>query len=122
VKTRPHNGRYIIDWDGNVVPEPNLMKWAEWHKRHHPCKVARTDLDNGITVSTIFLGLDHGLSFLPDYEPELFETMAYRLDLVNGKMNFLDEQWRYPTWAAAAVGHIYAVAYYTETIPIPQRD
>lgn len=120
MKTRPHNGRYIIDWDGNVVPEPNLMKWAEWYDRHHPCRVARTDLDNGITVSTIFLALDHGPSFRG--KPELFETMAYRLDMKNGKQEFLDEQWRYPTWAAAAAGHLYAVAYFTETIPIRKNN
>lgn len=85
-------GRYIIDWyTGEVVPEPNLMKWSEWFERHHPVRVARTDLPNGITVSTIFLGLDHGMPGLPDYEPELFETMAY--DRTATGQSFYDEQW-----------------------------
>lgn len=27
------NGRYVLDADGNPVPEPDLMKWAEWMEK-----------------------------------------------------------------------------------------
>lgn len=50
------------------------------------------------TVSTIFLGLDHG--FMSDV-PVLFETMAYRTS--DGR--FRDEQYRYRTWEEAMTGH-----------------
>lgn len=107
--------KYIIDDNGEVVEEPDTMKWAKWLEQHHPCHVARTDLPNGITVSTIFLGIDHGMPFLPDYEPELFETMAY--DRTANRQSFYDEQWRYPTWAAAAEGHLAAVAIFRRRYP-----
>jgi hypothetical protein len=115
------NYRYIIDEHGNVVPEPDLMKWAEWCERHHPCHVARTDLPNGLTVSTVFLAMDHGAQYLPHYERELFETMAYRLKLDEGEewdQAFEPEQWRYPTWERAAAGHLAAVEEMSRRYPV----
>jgi hypothetical protein len=54
------------------------------------------------TVSTIFLGLDHG-----SYNtggPVLFETMAYARR-PDGSTEWRDEQYRYRTWADAIKGH-----------------
>jgi hypothetical protein len=55
------------------------------------------DFDNekGITVSTVFLGIDHGFG---GDRPVLFETMIF-----GGPYN--DHQVRYCTWAEAEHGH-----------------
>lgn len=99
---------YILNEHGELV-RVDVLTYEKWASRHHPCNVARTDLPNGITVSTIFLGLDHAIPGI-DPEPELlFETMAY--DRVPGQ-SFYDEQWRYPDWPAAATGHQAACAYF----------
>ena len=112
-------GQYIIDEHGDVVPEPDLYKWGEWLQRRAPVRVARTDLPNGITVSTIFLALDHGFSFTSaNHVPLLFETMAY--DRTPALMSFYDEQWRYPTWEAAAEGHLAAVEIFRRRYPRPR--
>jgi hypothetical protein len=104
---------YIIDDVLGVVPS-DVKGFDNYCRRtRHPRYVAKTDFDNGITVSTIFLGLDHGIEFLPDYEPELFETMAY--DRTAG--SFYDDQWRYPTWEAAAEGHLAAVEIFRRRYP-----
>lgn len=57
-----------------------------------------------ITVSTVFLGLDHSFGEGP---PVLFETMVF-----GGKHN--EEQWRYCTWDQAEVGHRQVVALVTK--------
>lgn len=110
---------YIIDDVLGVVPSDAKGFENFCLRTRHPCHVARTDLDNGITVSTIFLGLDHGVPFLPDYEPELFETMAFDRGTPPEmkRSTFYDEQWRYPTWEAAAAGHIAAVALFRQRYP-----
>ena len=70
--------KYIINKDGFAVTEPDLMVWAQWmetelHKYHKQDEIA------GISISTIFLGLDH--SFDPKAEePVLWETMVFDND------------------------------------------
>ncbi len=103
------NYRYILDrWTGEVVHEPDLLKWAAWLERHFPCSVAYTVLPNGIHVSTIFLALDHGLSFMPE-PPQLFETMVFLGKPGRRSSRVLDGPWRYPDWPLAAAGHQLAV-------------
>ena len=48
----------------------------------------------GIYVSTVFLGFDHGIG----KQRQLFETMVFR----EGKT---ESCWRYPTWESAEAGH-----------------
>ena len=73
--------------DGHeVVKCNNLEEWAKWFKtadRH----VAR-DTHGKVTVSTIFLGLDHNFG---DGKPVLFETLVLGGD-INSEMD------RYRTW------------------------
>ncbi|MGC2658832.1 MAG: hypothetical protein WA324_12815 [Bryobacteraceae bacterium] len=91
--------RYYILVGQSIVPEPDLLTWARWFetaKRH----VALTELPGGVKVSTVFLGLDH--SFGADEEPLLFETMVF-----GGPHD--QDQYRYPTWAAAEAGHAAVV-------------
>lgn len=90
------NGRYILN--GHVpVEEPNFMKWAAWFEtanRH----VARTELGD-VSVSTVFLGLDHGMF---GGRPLLFETMIF-----GGEQ----DQWmeRCSTWEEAERVHARAL-------------
>lgn len=61
--------------------------------------VALTELDGGITVSTVFLGIDHQWGNGP---PLLFETMVFGTDD--------DMTERYSTWDEAQAGHDAVVA------------
>lgn len=97
-------GRYILDADGNPVPEPDLFAWGRWLEtadRH----VADDYLAHGHRVSTVFLGLDHNHSRRGP--PILYETMVFN-DYGN-----LDADWavaRYATREAALEGHAAALA------------
>ena len=70
------------------------MTWAHWFEtaeRH----VALTKISEKVTVSTVFLGLDHAWGQGP---PMLFETMIF-----GGPYD--QEQDRYSTWEKAQEGH-----------------
>ena len=87
------NGRYILDGH-KPVPEPDLLKWAEWFEtvtRH-----VATKLVGDVSVSTVFLGLDH--SFGASEVPVLFETMVFGGPLA-------EECERYSSWEEAETGH-----------------
>lgn len=80
------------------VPEPDLMKWAEWFEtaeRH----VADETID-GVRVSTVFLGLDHSFG---EGKPILFETMIF-----GGEHDQYQD--RCSTWKEAEEMHKKAVA------------
>jgi len=59
-------------------------------------RVARTEV-NGVTVSTVWLGMDHSLSYGP---PLIFETMVF------AKEAFGALQERYETEHEAILGHL----------------
>lgn len=90
------NGRYILDGH-TPVPVDDLMEWAGKIEKQDR-RVALTEQD-GITVSTVFLGLDHSMNSGP---PVLFETMIF-----GGKEDQYCE--RYCTWEEAEKGHEEAV-------------
>lgn len=96
---------YVLDEAGQPVPEPNLEKWGRWFEESWPARaVARTDLDGGVYVSTVFLGLDHRFSlFLDDAPPILYETMVFE-----GPWD--QSQWRYCTREQATAAHDQIVA------------
>jgi hypothetical protein len=92
---------YILDADGNPVPEPDLFKWAKWFSTADR-NVAKANVGDA-HISTIFLGLNHQWFRGP---PLLWETMIFwptRDDLNN-------ECWRYASRADALVGHDAACA------------
>lgn len=107
------NLRYILDGK-EVVPAPDLLAWARWFETADR-RVARTDLDSGVWVSTVFLGLDH--SWSGDGPPIVFETMAFNAPYegtdLDGKPRIVncDEMdcRRYATWAEAELGHMEMV-------------
>jgi len=68
-----NNGRYILIGQ-TPVPEPDLLKWAEWFESIDNRRVALTDFPEA-HISTVFLGLDHNFGWSD--EPLLFETMTF---------------------------------------------
>jgi hypothetical protein len=92
--------KYVLDADGNPQPEPDFMKWHQWHQtadRH----VAWTEIGEAL-VSTVFLGFDHSFG---DEPPILFETMIF------WQGHDLDrEQDHYATRDEALAGHEAMVA------------
>lgn len=73
---------YILDEQGNPVPEYDATKWANWYE-HANCSVASTFLANEaivIHVSTIFLALTHPNKKNMDItspDTMLYETMVF---------------------------------------------
>ena len=76
----------------------DMERWAQWMETGD--RIVKQETINGIRVSTVFLGLDHGIGI--GREPLLFETMIFR----NGEGK---ETWRYSTWEQAETGHVAAV-------------
>lgn len=100
-----HSLYYILK-GRRPVPAP-FWKYMAWMRAKSPGRhratltIARSHA-GAYTVSTVFLGLDHG--FPPGSAPVLFETMAYQRR-ADGKNIFRDEQYRYRTYAEAIRGH-----------------
>lgn len=90
---------YILD--GHTPVAADFMDWARFYESGPDARrVAATDLDDNVHVSTVFLGVDHAWGQGP---PILFETMVFRSG--DGQ-----DCWRYHTWDAAAAGHEQVVA------------
>lgn len=85
-------------------PDP-LMEWAREFEKHR--RVALTQLAPGISVSTVFLGLNH--RFWGDGPPLVFETMTLT-DYMDGEMT------RSSTWDEAMKDHEAAVAKARESL------
>jgi hypothetical protein len=87
----------------------NLLTWARWLEKAENRRIAYTVVndDPRVTVSTIFLGLDH--NFGQSDEPVLFETVAFvPVDqMILGRLyhSGTHEQRRYCTYAQAEAGH-----------------
>ena len=82
------------------VPVEDVIEWGRWFEDADR-SVASTVLENGVRVSTVFLGLDHNFG---SGEPVLFETMIF-----GGKHDKYQE--RYATWGEAEAGHKQAVEF-----------
>lgn len=65
--------KYILDEQGNVRPEPDLLAWARWLGTGN--RIVKQENVGAARVSTVFLGLDH--SFCDDGPPILWETMVF---------------------------------------------
>lgn len=87
---------YILQ-DKTPIKCDDIVKWAQWYEGADRC-VKRSKSDD-ISVSTIFLGLDH--NYEETGAPVLFETMIFGGDY--------DEYCeRYTTWDEAETGHAKA--------------
>ncbi len=93
------NGKYILAKDGKTPIEcDDLKEWGRWMNGDERI-VRRTEVGE-VTVSTVFLGLDH--NFTDWGPPQLWETMIF-----GGKHD--GRQWRYTSREAAENGHDSAV-------------
>jgi len=91
--------RMFYRLDGHdVVPLPDFETWAVWFETAD--RTVATTVTEHATISTVFLGLDHGFG---SGRPVLFETMVF-----GGVMS--DHSARYHTWADAERGHRSVVA------------
>lgn len=91
------NDHYILNAAGDPIPEPDLMTWARWFETADRT-VARDELPGDVTVSTVFLGINHGFG----RGLQLFETMIF-----GGPLD--ETQDRYATRQAAINGHAHYV-------------
>ena len=96
---------YILDGH-EPVPCDDLYEWGDQFHYLENRRVAVDTLVNpidgsGINISTVFLGIDHGVF---GSSPVLFETM------VSGKCPYDEEMERYSTWDDAEKGHKNIVA------------
>jgi len=85
---------YILEGE-QAKPVP-MMVHMDWMIAHPDRHVALDNI-NGLQLSTVFLGIDHGYSVAGP--PILFETMLF------GKKGEPLEVQRYATWAEAQAGH-----------------
>lgn len=102
--------------------EGQPMTGMDWTRKFedHEYQIVAQHWVRGWMVSTVWLGIDHGLSrFMgaPDV-PIIFETMIFAPgDVTIGTDDDLDQyQERYPTEAAAQAGHDRALAAVVEKL------
>lgn len=104
---------YKLDEAGAPVPCENILEWAAWFAQNQETRVVvKTELSSGTTVSTVFLGIDHG--FHGD-EPVLWETMMF-----GGDYDLACD--RYRSRNDALVGHeLWVLVAKGEMTPIDAR-
>jgi hypothetical protein len=92
--------RYILDEHGQPQPCDDLLEWGRWFETSHAARIVSRDKDEGlggteVTVSTVFLALDHQFGNGP---PVLWETLVFGGPL-DGEMD------RYCSLEDAILGH-----------------
>lgn len=92
---------YVLNENNEPVPCDDWLTAVQWWENPNNRKVAWTQINSEVEVSTIFLPFDH--SFIPRGRPQWFETMVF-----GGRLNH--EQRRYSTWDEAKRGHDAIVA------------
>lgn len=85
---------------GKVPVHVDWMTWARWFENIENRRIAVTEIDTNIEVSTVFLGLDH--NFFGNAAPLLFETM-----ILGG--SHANDQWRCAFYNQALKQHAKAV-------------
>lgn len=106
---------YTLDDKHQIVPTTDIMVWGKFRQDHSRRRVAATQVGT-IWVSTVFLGIDHGLGEITGERPVLFETMAFADTNGEDKSKLGDEieTCRYCTWDEAVAGHAEMVARLSE--------
>lgn len=70
---------YMLDNNKNIVPTKNIENWGAFMEDRSK-KIVRKERIESFLISTVFLGIDHGLPVLYEqskYKPILFETMIF---------------------------------------------
>lgn len=94
-------GKYILDKNGNPQPCEDIYEWGEWYEKSTKQRKVARDKVGKVTVSTVFIGIDHNFGEGP---PLLFETMIF-----NDGGEHDQYQERYSTRQEALAGHIKAL-------------
>lgn len=102
-------GTYILDEAGEPLPCIGLADWSRMFE--DPRRVVAQTVVGQLTVSTVFLGLDHGWGEGP---PVLWETMIFD---THWRVAGDDYQERYTSRAAALEGHRRAVIFAHGAVP-----
>src|SRR5689334_11743941 len=83
------HSHYILDEQGNPIPEPDIFKYARWDREHpEQQRIGRTEFGD-ITISTVFLGINH--NFRNDGPPILYETMVFADEAIVARLMELSE-------------------------------
>jgi hypothetical protein len=105
------SGYYILDGHTPVHLPSNgretTLTWARWFEEHRADRIVKQEQIGPYWISTVFLGLDHGLGRMLGISPRnqhpiLFETMVFA---VVGTERKLDVQERCSTWEEAEEQH-----------------
>lgn len=64
---------YFVLQDKQPVPEPDMHEWSLWFETAD--RVVKQEMVDVFFVSTVFLGIEHGLN--EEGLPFLFETMTF---------------------------------------------
>lgn len=93
----------------------SMERWMELSENRVYKVLDRTEINENVHVSTIWIGLDHSFSFERS-KPVIFETMVFRRlskphTSIGGHVHDFDEDgcWRYSTEEEAIAGHDRAV-------------
>lgn len=88
---------YTLDGANNPVPCSDILAWGQWMTETEARRqVALTKLEDGSTVSTAFLGINHSHRAAP---PVLWETLVF------SSTHKVKRQRRYSSWEMAERGH-----------------
>jgi hypothetical protein len=85
---------YVLDEQHQPVKATSLAEWGRYMANEQGQRTVGYDEVGASTVSTVFLGIDHGFGLGP---PRWFETMVF------GHVG--EPTWRYATWDEAREGH-----------------
>ena len=115
-----YQNHWYLNEEGEAQPWPDdddLLGWAFWLEKadRKICRDQSFGDDGFVTVSTVFLGLNHSFG---EGSPVLFETMIF-----GGEHN--DLQTRYHTRAEAEQGHediVNMLQSYYSTNKKPQKN
>jgi len=98
---------YVLDEENHPVRVRDVIAWAQQFENLSNRIVAWTQVTSEITVSTVFLGLDH--RHFGKGPPILFETMVFGGPLDEACV-------RYASWDDAQTGHAVSVRKVREAI------
>ena len=93
---------YSLDKENNPVACVDMGHYMAWVENNQGQTIVKQDSIGDISVSTVFLGLDHSFS-TPRNSPILWETMIF------GGENDQAYQERYASYEQAIEGHQKAI-------------
>jgi hypothetical protein len=81
--------KFILNKDGTVRVETDLLKWAKWMEESRDERVVKQEWVDNVRISTVFLGLNH--RHTGEGPPILWETMLF-----TNRVDFRGRMWRCP--------------------------